>query len=156
LLVIFHLPIRYAVFVYIIPAPAAKAATLLIQTERSSMRRRITGGTAMKLFLQKLFVHLNIISATALAGFLAFQAAPANAAVAMPVPAARSTPQSAALPGAFALSAALPSARAPSAAAPAPFVEAGYYYYHGRRYPYRYHGMYYNHRYYRGGRYHYY
>lgn len=31
-----------------------------------------------------------------------------------------------------------------------------YYYYHGRRYPYRYHGMYYSHRYYRGGRYHYY
>jgi hypothetical protein len=31
-----------------------------------------------------------------------------------------------------------------------------YYYYHGRRYPYRYHGMYFNHRYYRGGRYHYY
>jgi len=31
-----------------------------------------------------------------------------------------------------------------------------YYYYRGRRYPYRYHGMYFNHRYYRGNRWHYY
>jgi len=33
---------------------------------------------------------------------------------------------------------------------------SAYYYYRGRRYPYRYHGMYYSHRYYRGGRYRYY
>jgi hypothetical protein len=50
----------------------------------------------------------------------------------------------------------------PMAAAPvivaAPSVAAmpAYYYYHGRRYPYRYHGVYYGHRYYRGGHYHYY
>jgi hypothetical protein len=31
-----------------------------------------------------------------------------------------------------------------------------YYYYRGRRYPYRYHGMYFNHRYYRSNRWHYY
>ncbi len=33
---------------------------------------------------------------------------------------------------------------------------AAYYYYRGRRYPYRYHGAYFGHRYYSHGRYHYY
>jgi hypothetical protein len=47
-------------------------------------------------------------------------------------------------------------------AAPANVVSAStavtpaYYYYRGRRYPYRYHGMYFGHRYYRYGRWHYY
>jgi hypothetical protein len=79
----------------------------------------------------KLFGHLSFISATALAGFLAIHAAPANAAAAIQAPAVQLS-------------------------APSEVAEAGYYYYHGRRYPYRYHGMYYGHRYYRGGRYHYY
>ena len=39
---------------------------------------------------------------------------------------------------------------------PAASEMPAYYYYHGRRYPYRYNGMYYSHRYYRYGRYHYY
>jgi len=79
----------------------------------------------------KLIADLRFIPAAALAGFLAVHAAPASAASAMPVPAVQSS-------------------------APGLASEAGYYYYHGRRYPYRYHGMYFNHRYYRGGRYHYY
>jgi hypothetical protein len=35
-------------------------------------------------------------------------------------------------------------------------IPEAYYYYRGRRYPYRYHGMYFNHRYYRNNRWHYY
>ncbi len=35
-------------------------------------------------------------------------------------------------------------------------TQTAWYYYHGRRYPYRYHGRYYNHRSYGGGRYRYY
>lgn len=41
-------------------------------------------------------------------------------------------------------------------AIPAATASPVYYYYHGRRYPYRYHGVYFSHRYYGGGRYHYY
>jgi hypothetical protein len=35
-------------------------------------------------------------------------------------------------------------------------IAAAYYYYHGRRYPYRYHGMYFSHRRYSRGHWHYY
>jgi hypothetical protein len=76
-------------------------------------------------------LRLSFVTAIAVAGFICIQAPAANATVAIPRPSA-------------------------AAAASVPVIQAGYYYYHGRRYPYRYHGTYFNHRYYRGGRYHYY
>jgi hypothetical protein len=76
-------------------------------------------------------LRLNFVTIIAIAGFICIQAPAANAAVAMRPPAVSVAPSF-------------------------PVTQAGYYYYHGRRYPYRYHGMYFNHRYYRGGRYHYY
>lgn len=76
-------------------------------------------------------LNLSCILAIAVAGFLSIHAQPANAATAIHSPAVELS-------------------------MPALVIQAGYYYYHGRRYPYRYHGMYFNHRYYRGGRYHYY
>jgi hypothetical protein len=76
-------------------------------------------------------LNLSVVSAIAVASFLCIQAPAANAAAAMHIPAVERT-------------------------APSPVSAAGYYYYHGRRYPYRYHGQYFNYRYYRGGRYHYY
>ena len=76
-------------------------------------------------------LRFSFVTALAVAGFICIQAPSADAAVAMHRPSA-------------------------GLASPMPVTEAGYYYYHGRRYPYRYHGMYFSHRYYRGGRYHYY
>ncbi len=76
-------------------------------------------------------LSLSFVTAVAVAGFIAKQAPAADAAMAIHTSSAEISPF-------------------------APVVEAGYYFYHGRRYPYRYHGMYFNHRYYRGGRYHYY
>lgn len=73
----------------------------------------------------------SFVTAIAVAGLICIQAPSANATVAMHTPSTGLAPSE-------------------------PVTQAGYYYYHGRRYPYRYHGMYFNHRYYRGGRYHYY
>jgi hypothetical protein len=81
-----------------------------------------------------IFMRFSQIAPIALAGFLYVAMPHAASAVERPIPAG--TVMTA----------------APSTSA----VPAAYYYYHGRRYPYRYHGMYFNHRYYRGGRYHYY
>ncbi len=77
-----------------------------------------------------LFKHLSFVSAAAMLGFLCVQP-PAIAAQAISIPTVHSSASTAVVP-------------------------TGYYYYHGRRYPYRYHGMYFNHRYYGNGRYHYY
>ncbi len=76
-------------------------------------------------------LRLSFVTAIAVAGFFCIQAPAANAAVAMHM-------------------------QSTEIASSVLATHAGYYYYRGRRYPYRYHGMYFNHRYYRGGRYHYY
>ncbi len=76
-------------------------------------------------------LSLSFVTAVAMAGLICIKAPSAHAAAAIHRPAA-------------------------GVASYVPVTQAGYYYYHGRRYPYRYHGMYFNHRYYRGGRYHYY
>jgi hypothetical protein len=76
-------------------------------------------------------LNISFVTAIAVAGLICVQAPSAVAAVAMHTPSA-------------------------GVASSVPVTQTGYYYYHGRRYPYRYHGMYFNHRYYRGGRYHYY
>jgi hypothetical protein len=94
------------------------------------MAGTVLGSAGRKGVIVKL-LSLGFVTAIAVAGFLSVQAPVASAAVAMHTPSTELTSS-------------------------VSVKQVGYYYYRGRRYPYRYHGMYFNHRYYRGGRYHYY